>query len=214
MQKRPWLWINRAISSKFLTPLLAKTPLTPNQITVMSMSFGILSGIFLSIGAYESVIWGVIFYELACLFDNCDGEIARLKNLKSELGAKLDMICDVATDGAFFIGIFIGAFKWNIPGPLTVLFWIALLGLAAHYAIVFLEKKNGFGPAEHGKANPEGAERDSLFSDVLNAASEGEISLVVVVLGLTGMIYWLAWLLPLYINALWMVNLARNFRYL
>ena len=214
MHQRPWLWINRAVSSKVLTPLLAKTSLTPNQITFMSMASGILSGIFISLGSYESALWGILFYELACLFDNADGEIARLKNLKSEFGAKLDVICDIVTDAAFFIGIFIGAMKQEIPGPLSFLFWTALFGLAAHYTIVMIEKKKGFGPAEHGKSNPDGAERTDLISEALNAASENEISIVVIILGLTGLLYWLAWLLPVYMNAMWMVNLARNFRWI
>lgn len=214
MQHRPWLWINRALSSSIVTPLLAKTSLTPNQITVMSMGCGILSGIFLSLGTYESSLWGALFFELAYLFDNSDGDIARLKNMKSELGAKLDILCDGVTDGAFFIGLFMGAFRWRIPGPLGLLFWFALFGLAIHYFIVILEKKKGFGPAEHGQPNPQGVDRNSLTSEALNAASEGEIAVVVVLLGILGLIYWLAWLLPIYMNAIWIINLARNFKWL
>lgn len=213
MKKRPWLWINRAISNQ-LTRLLVRTPVTPNQITFASMGFGILAGIFLSLGTYKTGLWGILFFEIAYLLDNCDGDIARLKNMKSELGARLDILCDIVTDLAFFIGIFLGAYESGIPGPLNILFWVSLFGLAAHYGIVFLEKRKGFGPAEHGRPNPEGSERDSFISEILNAASEGEISLLVVLAGLTGVIYWLAWLIPVYMNAIWMVNLARNFRWL
>ena len=214
MLHRPWLWINRTLSSKVVTPILIQTSLTPNQITIMSMCSGLLSGIFLSLGTYESSLWGVLFFEFAYLLDNSDGEIARLKNMKSEIGAKLDILCDMVTDTAFFIGIFIGALRWQVPGPLGLFFWLSIIGLAATYFIVMLEKKRGFGPAEHGKANPTGVERNSLIQEILNAVSEGEISIVIVLLGIFGLIYWLTWLIPVYINALWIINLARNFKWM
>ncbi|MBI4971900.1 MAG: CDP-alcohol phosphatidyltransferase family protein [Candidatus Omnitrophica bacterium] len=205
MPHRRWLWINRAISSSLLTPLIAKTSLTPNQITILSMSSGILSGIFLSLGSYEAGLWGVLFYELACLLDNVDGEIARLKNLKSEFGAKLDITCDMVTDTALFIGLLIGATKVGIPGPLPFLFWISIFGLAAHYTLMFIKKSKG------GKARTEGKNRNSIISEILNAANEGEISIVVVVLGLLGLVYWTAWLIPIYINALWILRVPDTF---
>lgn len=214
MQRRPWLWTNRFISSHILTPFLAKTPVTPNQITIMNIFFGVVSGIFFSLGGYESALWGVAFYEIAYLLDNCDGEIARLKNRTSELGAKLDIISDVITDFAFFIGIFAGAGKQNIAGPLGFLFGAAILGLIAHYAIIMIEKMKGFGPAEPGQADPEGAKRYDLISEALNAFSAGEISWIVVILGIAGLVYWLVWVIPIYINAIWIINLVRNFKWI
>ena len=64
-----------------LTPLIYRLPLTPNQITALSMAAGLAGAWCFSLGTPD---WGIIgsLLLVACYtLDNCDGEIARLKDI-------------------------------------------------------------------------------------------------------------------------------------
>ena len=80
--------------SYFLTTHLLKTAITPNQITLLSLIFGLLCGACFISGSHFFQIAGAIFFILSYVMDNCDGEIARIKNMSSEFGAKFDDIVD------------------------------------------------------------------------------------------------------------------------
>ena len=88
-----------------LTPFLLKTSITPNQITFLSLIFGLLCGFCFIIGSYYLQIVGALFFIISYVLDNCDGEIARLKNMSSEFGAKFDDIVDWVVDAFFFISL-------------------------------------------------------------------------------------------------------------
>ena len=58
-------------------------------------------------------------------FDNCDGEVARIKKMSSEFGAKLDDMSDWMVDASFFVALGYGTAQVNGQQ-----FWL-WLGLAA-----------------------------------------------------------------------------------
>jgi len=77
-----------------LTQLLAWTPITPNQISLL---VGILVAIGCWLTAHESfayAIAGTSTVLFASYLDCCDGEIARVKLLSSKYGAWIDTIID------------------------------------------------------------------------------------------------------------------------
>ena len=84
-------------------PLL-KTNITPNQITVFWILLEVVAALFM-LGNYWLRITGIfIFNVLVNLLDYTDGNVARLKNIKTHAGIYLD-----------YIGIFLGM-------PLMLLF--------------------------------------------------------------------------------------------
>lgn len=77
-----------------LTKLLAKTPITPNQITTITMLM-VAVGLWLAASAEPAaVVLGSLVILLSNYVDCCDGEIARLKVLSSKLGAWYDTVVD------------------------------------------------------------------------------------------------------------------------
>lgn len=77
-----------------LTKLLAKTPITPNQITTITM-FLVAIGLWLAASSEPgAVVLGSLVILASNYVDCCDGEIARLKVLSSKLGAWYDTIVD------------------------------------------------------------------------------------------------------------------------
>ncbi len=77
-----------------LTKLLAATPITPNQITTITM-FLVALGLWLAASAEPgAVLLGSLVILGSNYVDCCDGEIARLKLRASRLGAWYDTIVD------------------------------------------------------------------------------------------------------------------------
>ena len=54
--------------SSLLTPFLLKVLITPNQITSLSLIFGLLSAIFFSLGEYNAGVIGALFLILSYTF--------------------------------------------------------------------------------------------------------------------------------------------------
>src|SRR5262245_34908291 len=130
--------LNRIFSDP-LAALLLSTPLTPNQVTCLSMASGITAGALFSFGDYAHSLAAAIFYVLAALLDNCDGEIARSKGLGSTFGAWFDIAADFVTDISLFIGVALS--QWNRGNDQGVgLFLILCLsGAILHCALVVIE---------------------------------------------------------------------------
>lgn len=108
-----------------LTLALAKLPVTPNQITAVSLALGLGCAGALALGTREAALWGAVMLIASYTFDNCDGEIARLKGLSSEWGAQFDDLADWLVDGAFFAGL-----GWGVAEARGEVLWL-WLGLAA-----------------------------------------------------------------------------------
>jgi phosphatidylglycerophosphate synthase len=92
-----------------LTPLLMLTPITPNQVTALSLLFGVAAGLACLFGSYTSLLIGAFFLLGCYVLDNCDGEVARLKNMCSHFGMRFDTFVDWAVHAVFFICLGWGA---------------------------------------------------------------------------------------------------------
>jgi phosphatidylglycerophosphate synthase len=80
------------------------TPMTPNQLTIISLLFGIAGGIFLALEETHFAAAALCFY-LKDIFDSADGQLARAKKLYSRRGRFLDSIGDYIVDLFLFGGI-------------------------------------------------------------------------------------------------------------
>lgn len=97
-------YIIRKISG-FISGFLIRTPVTPNQVTITSLILGIISGIFFSLGEYTYTVTAGLLYFLSTVFDQCDGEVARLKQMETEFGRKLDIIADAIANAVIVVGV-------------------------------------------------------------------------------------------------------------
>lgn len=114
-----------------LLPILSKTFITPNMITLFNSFFALVILYFGYNKRYFSV---AIFIQIYLFLDILDGNLARYKNMKSELGAKLDSIND-----RFFytlIFVFIGIKNIQLPLIILVVVLINIYGIIATYYIV------------------------------------------------------------------------------
>jgi len=150
-----------------LTPALARTSLTPNQITALSLVAGLAGAWCFTIGTWGMGLAGAALLVVCYTLDNCDGEIARLKNMSSAWGAQFDDLVDWLVDSVFFAALGYGV--WTATGGIVWL-WLgfaAAAGATIDYVInlvLFARAKKD--PAE--KTREEVASETRLPQDFLD----------------------------------------------
>jgi len=102
--------LNRYISL-FLSRLLIKTPLRPNQVSVAILGVGVLGAWEAAQGTYGSLALGAALFQAQSVLDGCDGEMSRVSHRGSRLGEWLDTIGDDLTNYGFFGGAGIGLYR-------------------------------------------------------------------------------------------------------
>jgi len=115
-----------------LARLVGHTPLTPNQITVISFMLMVLAAWLIASNQWHRQASGGLVLLLAYMLDCLDGDLARLKGLKSPLGAMLDPMLD--RFGEFAIGLGIAINGWNLTKDYKWLIGgIVLVGMSQIY---------------------------------------------------------------------------------
>ena len=115
-----------------LVKAIYNSSITPNQLTVISMVFGVLGGISFSFGNHKSYILGAILYLLYNVFDCSDGQLARLKKNGTSVGRILDGIADYVASIALYIGLAFGFANNHSNSPLI---WLLVFAAALSNAI-------------------------------------------------------------------------------
>lgn len=110
-EQSAWGWLFTRRISIYVTLLLSRTPVTPNQLTFFSIFIGLAGALLWTIGSHLSFIIGGILFQLMYLFDCVDGELARYKNMSSPKGAYLDFIGHYFTGFAMIVGATLGLTK-------------------------------------------------------------------------------------------------------
>jgi len=86
----------------FFTKLVYVLGLSPNAVTIITGAMGILAAVSFY---YEHWIAGAILLQLHHFFDGADGNLARLTNRCTPLGAKLDKLCDQIVRLCLFVSL-------------------------------------------------------------------------------------------------------------
>lgn len=107
--------------SGLISKLLILTSVKPNQITIMSLFFGLLAGFFFSLGGYIYNLTAGLLYFFSVILDQCDGEVARLKFMESRFGNALDIICDTIVNAALVVGITFALYKTGNFGSIIII---------------------------------------------------------------------------------------------
>ena len=121
--------------------ILVKLPITPNQITTASLLLGVTGGIFFISSNFETQLIGSFIFFLSYILDNCDGEVARYKNLTSSFGEEFDTFVDWIVHAFFFATLGYGT--WLETENLIWL-WVGLIASAGatinYFLVTFILK--------------------------------------------------------------------------
>ncbi|MZG53407.1 MAG: CDP-alcohol phosphatidyltransferase family protein [Nitrospinae bacterium] len=124
--------------SRRLTGVFLDTSLTPNQITLLSMFVGLVAAFCFYKGTYEMGVLGSTLLLGSHWIDCVDGEVARLKFLVTEWGAKLDIFADNIVHIMVFFSIGMGLYYSTGEAIFKYLGILAVLGSLVSF--IFLSK--------------------------------------------------------------------------
>lgn len=79
--------------------------ITPNQVSVVAMMFGVLAGFLFGFGREPFVLLGAFSYLTCNILDCVDGQIARLKKNGTRVGRIVDGAIDYVVSTAIYLGI-------------------------------------------------------------------------------------------------------------
>jgi hypothetical protein len=121
-----------------LVQILKKYPVTPNQVSLSSISMGLLGGLSFALGTRLSFALGGICYLLAAVLDCADGMLARLKKSGTPFGRIIDGAIDYTNGMFIMIGLAAGLVRAGIAVPLGAWPLTALAGvsLALHCVVM------------------------------------------------------------------------------
>jgi phosphatidylglycerophosphate synthase len=88
--------------------VFTRTSITPNQISLISMVIGIISGCFLAFGDRHSMIIGGCLFGFSNVIDCSDGMVARIKKNGSKTGRIVDGAVDYIVGISVYIGFALG----------------------------------------------------------------------------------------------------------
>jgi len=103
-------YIDRNLSWR-ISKRLARTSITPNQVTIANTMVGLLSAWLFASPWYGFRLLGSMLFLLSITFDGVDGELARLTMSETKFGGMLDVITDNIVHVAVFAGIFWGCYR-------------------------------------------------------------------------------------------------------
>ncbi|MDA0306846.1 MAG: CDP-alcohol phosphatidyltransferase family protein [Proteobacteria bacterium] len=183
--------------SKRVTPLLARLPVTANQITVASLAFGLGACWLLMTGGYREGVIAAGLFVVAYILDNCDGEIARLKGQSSTFGMWFDTTVDWIIHSAFFaaLGVRVASVFGN-----DIWLWLGLIaalgGTINFFLGIYLYARDRDSDQNNDEPAPQHRDPESVSAWVVfffRELSRADFCFIVLGLALSG---WLWVLLP------------------
>jgi phosphatidylglycerophosphate synthase len=114
-----------------LAKVANRTPITPNQISVMSLGFGLLTGWLFAAGTPQAGAAAAACYFLCNTLDCADGQLARLRGKPSPFGYIVDGSIDYVASVAVFVGI---AYHLTAQRPGEYSWWLVTVAAGLCYA--------------------------------------------------------------------------------
>jgi CDP-L-myo-inositol myo-inositolphosphotransferase len=128
---------NRKISTR-ISRELVKTPITPNYISLITMCVSFLAAYMVADPTYVSLAVGGLLFQFASIIDGCDGEVAKLKFLGSNLGEWVDTIADNVSYLVFFVAVVLGMYRYTGDPNVLTLSGFVIISLVVALSLVFV----------------------------------------------------------------------------
>jgi phosphatidylglycerophosphate synthase len=122
--------VDRRLSWR-LSLKLARTRITPNQVTIANTAVGLGCAAMLTSTSYWLRLCGALLFLFSITLDGVDGELARLRMLESRFGQRLDVLTDNLVHIAVFVGMAVGCYRLSDSRAYFYVLAILLAGFGA-----------------------------------------------------------------------------------
>jgi len=124
------VWLIHPISRR-VVDVLARTPITPNQVSVASVVFAAAGAAsFAALPWPVSAFAGLVLLMAWHVLDGADGDLARRTGRASPIGELVDGVCDHASQACVYVGLgWISARTLGVSGAVE----LALAAAACHF---------------------------------------------------------------------------------
>ena len=190
-------FFNRPVSRQ-ITKRLLETSTSPNLVSLIAISIGLLAGLILAIPRQEFAVLGALLFQFSAILDCSDGDIARLHFKESLLGKWLDIVGDQVVHIAIFVGIGFGLINASPSLAITLLTMSAVAGAILAFA-TFIWASNR-------------AQKDARIDRILQVTANRDFSVVVLCLACIGRLDVFAWLVGIGIHIYWIGLLLVSIR--
>ena len=186
--------INRRLSEP-IARLLAKSSVTPNQMTWAAFGVALLA--FISFIFGQNIVAGLLV-QLSSIVDGIDGSLARLKGMTSGFGGFLDSVLDRYSD----ILIVLGLTLWSLSHEVYP--WVWLVGFLAITGTICVSYTRACIGPEHRH----------LFDAGLKSLASRDIRLFLIMLGaIIGQAYFCLIVIAVLTNLVVFYRLIYIYRY-
>ena len=188
-------YVNRKASEP-MARLLAKTKLTPDQLTWAAFGIALSSSVLFILG--QNIIGGILV-QLSSIVDGADGSLARIKGMTSAFGGFLDSVLDRYAD----ILIVLGLTWWSFYHETYPGIWLAgFLAIAGTICISYTRARID-------------SQHRHLFDKGLKSLASRDIRLFLIMLGgITGQAYFCLIIIAALTNLVVFYRLTYIYRYL
>jgi len=188
-------YVNRKASEP-MARLLAKTKVTPNQMTWAAFGIALLS--FVSFIFGQNIAGGLLI-QLSSIVDGTDGSLARMKGMASTFGGFLDSVLDRYAD----ILVVLGLTLWSLSHEAYPGIWLAgFLAIAGTICISYTRARID-------------SDHRHLFDKGFKSLASRDIRLFLIMLGgITGQAYFCLIIIATLTNLVVFYRLIYIYRYL
>lgn len=159
---------------------LARTKITPNQVTLANTCLGFLCAWMFAIPSYGWRLAASLLFLVSITIDGVDGELARLQMSETDWGGMLDKITDNIVHVAIFAGIYVGAYRASADSAFLWLLPIQLGGFGLCALATYL--------ALHSKG-----EQAQRWIDKVERVSGRDFAYLLVGFALINRLEWFCW---------------------
>ena len=173
--------------------LLIHTRISPNQISLLATSVGVLAAWCFTRGLPHWMILGAILLQLSAVIDCVDGDIARMLHKETPIGKWLDLGGDQLVHLCLFAGIGVGLHHMNEASEATL--WLGLaaaLGVVLSFITILREEQ---GDTSHPR-----------LRQLMAKTANRDYSVVLLVLAIANRVEWFLWIAVVAIHSFWMLG--------
>ena len=118
--------------AKYPGSVLAKTKITPDQVTVIGLLANCVAAYFIAQGSLSYLVMGMLIW-IAGFFDALDGSVARYTGHVTKFGSFFDSVLDRYSDSVIYLGILVYFLRLG-NADYVILATVAMIGsLAVSY---------------------------------------------------------------------------------